>query len=452
MRARSPGLALALGLLIAPPGAPAQPPKDDPSVLSSPILGPEPFSITRVDRDGTIVLGPSDMIQPLFRDLLATSVAEGYYVLVTTEGRPTGQRRVFRVRVDQIAEDAVVTLKTGREAAARVRVGNGARLFRPSHATTARLRALPDEIPLRGDPAVPAPPDDVLERVLAGRLFELGRLNVPAPRDDVLERVALARSTNNLKLIGLALHIYHSVYDQFPPAVIHGPDGKPWHSWRVLILPFLEGETDTFNAYDFGQPWDSLRNKPLIDRMPAVYHDPSHGDAKGPYTGYAALVGPKAIFRPEGARESDPKNPPIGKGGLGVHNVTDGTSYTVMVAPVDPGRKIPWTKPEDIDVGPGFSGFGKPGGIAASYRFHGKEGGKAAPFLFADGSVHVIGAAIKPSVLEALITCAAGEVIAPEAYPSESNPADESNLAGALTKYKTLKIRLDGGKATATIE
>ena len=55
------------------------------------------------------------------------------------------------------------------------------------------------------------------------------------------------------------MHNFHAITNHFPPAVIFGPDGKPWHSWRVLILPYLE-ENELYNAYDFSQPWDSPRN------------------------------------------------------------------------------------------------------------------------------------------------------------------------------------------------
>jgi hypothetical protein len=46
--------------------------------------------------------------------------------------------------------------------------------------------------------------------------------------------------TNNLKQIGLALLNYDETYKCFPPAYIADKNGKPIHSWRVLILPFLE--------------------------------------------------------------------------------------------------------------------------------------------------------------------------------------------------------------------
>ena len=75
-----------------------------------------------------------------------------------------------------------------------------------------------------------------------------------------------------------------------PLAVLVGPDGKPWHSWRVLLLPYL-GYRDMFDQYDLSQPWDSTKNLRLLDKMPPVYHDPIYGDHIGPFTHYAALVG-----------------------------------------------------------------------------------------------------------------------------------------------------------------
>jgi prepilin-type processing-associated H-X9-DG protein len=418
MRLRHHGFALSLALLVAPAGAFAQAPKADESILQATLAGPEFVTITRVDPDGTILLGPSDSVAPQIRDILGAYYAEGFYLLVTNDSKPASARRVLRVQITDVAAGSVFTLKTGAQAAARVRVNDTARLVRPVPTTTARLRALPDEIPLLAERS------DAIEA---------------DPREDA----ARARSINNVKQIGLAVHNFLSVHGKLPPAVIFGPDGKPWHSWRVLLLPYLE-RVDLYNDYDFSQPWDSPKNKALLDKMPDVYRDPIHGDKKESFTHYAAFVGPTSVFRPEGAKQIDPKSPPLAGGSIRLQNITDGTSNTVIVSSVEPARKIPWTKPEDIDVGPAFKGFGPPGGIAAPYTFRGPGGGKAAPFLFCDGSVRMIGASVRPQVLAALLTCAGGEVISRDAINDEA--------AGRQVDIRTLKIRLNGARATATVE
>ena len=66
----------------------------------------------------------------------------------------------------------------------------------------------------------------------------------------------------NLKQIGLAMHAYHQKYGSFPPAYIAGKDGKPKHSWRLLILPFLDQE-DLYREYRFDEPWNGPHNSQL---------------------------------------------------------------------------------------------------------------------------------------------------------------------------------------------
>ncbi len=42
------------------------------------------------------------------------------------------------------------------------------------------------------------------------------------------------------------------------------------HSWRVLLLPFVEG-AELYAAYDFAQPWNSEANLRLAEQMPPIY-------------------------------------------------------------------------------------------------------------------------------------------------------------------------------------
>src|SRR5262249_58412844 len=117
-----------------------------------------------------------------------------------------------------------------------------------------------------------------------------------------------------------------------PPAVIAGPDGKPWHSWRVLLLPYL-GEGNLYNRYHFDEPWDGPNNRQLLDSMPGVFRDPIHGDDRGHFTDYAALVGEATAFPPAGAVLRDAERPvrlPIGRGSGGstpLPDMTAGTSH-----------------------------------------------------------------------------------------------------------------------------
>lgn len=57
----------------------------------------------------------------------------------------------------------------------------------------------------------------------------------------------------------VALHNYHDTYGSFPPAYLADETGKPMHSWRTLLLPYLDG-AQLYNEYRFDEPWDSTHN------------------------------------------------------------------------------------------------------------------------------------------------------------------------------------------------
>ena len=54
---------------------------------------------------------------------------------------------------------------------------------------------------------------------------------------------------NNLKQIGIALHTYHDEYKSLPPAYVCDESGKRMHSWRVLLLPYME-QQELYKKYD----------------------------------------------------------------------------------------------------------------------------------------------------------------------------------------------------------
>ncbi|MEX2287387.1 MAG: DUF1559 domain-containing protein [Planctomycetaceae bacterium] len=182
----------------------------------------------------------------------------------------------------------------------------------------------------------------------------------------------------NLKQIALALHNYHDEWHSFPPAFIADKDGKPMHSWRVLILPYL-GETDLYASYDFSKPWDAPDNQLVLERMPKLFR--CHSDQSAPpyTTNYAAVFGAGCLF--------DPERP------IRIRDVKDGTTTTLMVGEVV-DVNIPWTKPEDIDVSQ-HPGINQPGGFGSRH-----EGG--CQFALADGSVKFIEQKLSPELCYAL--------------------------------------------------
>jgi len=50
--------------------------------------------------------------------------------------------------------------------------------------------------------------------------------------------VARIESTNKMKNMGLAMHVYADEHQgRLPPAAIYSKDGQALLSWRVLLLP-----------------------------------------------------------------------------------------------------------------------------------------------------------------------------------------------------------------------
>jgi len=209
-------------------------------------------------------------------------------------------------------------------------------------------------------------------------------------------RQAALRSecVNNEKQIGLALHNYHSRHNAFPPAYSRDKDGKPLLSWRVLILPYLDQQQDLYAEFHLDEPWDSVHNRALIAKMPAVLRCPSERDdlARDGKTRYLAPRGAGTIFR--------------GAEPVRMRDITDGTSNTIMVVDAGDDNAVIWTKPEDWEVDP----QPKTEGIFKSHP----DGGTN--MLFADGSVHFIHETVAAATLRALLTRNGGEVIGAENY------------------------------------
>jgi hypothetical protein len=127
---------------------------------------------------------------------------------------------------------------------------------------------------------------------------------------------------------------YQDEQGRLPPAVVYGKDGRPLHSWRVLLLPYLE-QQELYKQFHLEEPWDSPHNRRLLERMPKTYAPPPGKKPRIPayHTVCHVFVGPGAAFEDK----KDMKIP---------DDIPDGTSNTLLI--VEAGPPTPWTKPEDL--------------------------------------------------------------------------------------------------------
>jgi prepilin-type processing-associated H-X9-DG protein len=190
--------------------------------------------------------------------------------------------------------------------------------------------------------------------------------------------------TNNLRNIALALTQYHDAYGTFPPAYIADSDGKPLHSWRVLILPFLEQQL-LYQQYRFDEPWDGPNNSKLHGTALKIYSCPAHPE-KQPKTDtdYVVVVGPQTMWPGEKA--------------IKMADIKDGTSNTLMVVEVH-NSGIHWMEPRDLHVTQMPLAINPPRGQGISSAHQG-----GANVTFADGSVRFLKNDLSSESLRAALT------------------------------------------------
>lgn len=139
---------------------------------------------------------------------------------------------------------------------------------------------------------------------------------------------------NRLKMIAIAFHNYHDVYDKMPGAGRSATE-KDGLSWRVHLLPLLD-EASLYNKFNLDEPWDGPTNKPLIDQMPAIFR--TDGVKDPGKTSLHVFTGPGAPFE----KNQTPQ----------LRSITDGPSNTILAVIAGPDKADVWTKPGGLDFDP----------------------------------------------------------------------------------------------------
>ena len=216
--------------------------------------------------------------------------------------------------------------------------------------------------------------------------------------------------SNNLRQLGLALHDYHDLHGHFPPAYVADPDGKPMHSWRVLILPHLE-EHALFNAYNMNEPWNGPNNSKLAGRMPQIFRCPADDQLPPGMTSYFCVTG-------------DGRTKP-GKARLSLPDIRDLAGNTLMLVESSSAR-VNWLDPRNLTMEDILAGENTAEAPCPCSRHGRTDRGmwrSAADCFHAamfDASVHRVAANLDAETLQALLTIDGGETVDLDAIPTSS--------------------------------
>lgn len=200
--------------------------------------------------------------------------------------------------------------------------------------------------------------------------------------------------TDHIRQLQIALKIYHDATGRFPPAYIPDSDGRPMHSWRAVILQYLD--KDLYKQYRFDEPWNGPNNRKLADKMPAEFRCPSAPKSKTD-TNYVAIVGLHTAWP--------------GSVGIQMADITDQPTQTIMLVEIAESG-INWLEPRDLPFEQIAQGINPPlSKLSVSSKHPG-----GVNVTFADGHLRYIGEDTSAKVFRALLTIDGGETIHENSY------------------------------------
>jgi len=189
------------------------------------------------------------------------------------------------------------------------------------------------------------------------------------------EAARRAQCSNNVKQIGLALHMYHDTAKRFPPGygymVPPNPGWKEW-PWCPRIFPYIE-QAPLAKQIDWGFPTgttsptlpDERRQREIIEAQIPTFLCPSDPQAETPYNNDNSCEYPQAPKFGRisyagnfgrGQMEADPRIKGVfGKDyGAAIRDCLDGTTNTLLTSELIVGHEGTIRGVHSYDEGPVF--------------------------------------------------------------------------------------------------
>jgi hypothetical protein len=121
-------------------------------------------------------------------------------------------------------------------------------------------------------------------------------LLLPVSRGGARGAARRAQCAHNLKSIGRAIDAYSREYGALPPPFSVDAERHPLHSWRVLLLPYLDERAA--GGIDLEKPWDDPANAAAAVATAEPYGCPALQAPAGKTT-YHLVVSPEGLVRPD---------------------------------------------------------------------------------------------------------------------------------------------------------
>ncbi len=137
-----------------------------------------------------------------------------------------------------------------------------------------------------------------------------------------------------LSRVAIAIHNFEDAFRQSPCTLTTSTGNASGLSWRVHLLPFLDQKL-LYEKFALDEPWDSKTNMAAATMMPEIYGATPNARGKADICVVAGEGSLLSVKRWMG-------------------ECTDSLNNTMMLVQVGDAARVPWTKPDDVEVSQSF--------------------------------------------------------------------------------------------------